>query len=185
MSRSSSNPLDWTFSVGHRKGKKMLLVDDEKGCWIWQGHVHGGYGVMTYNANTYPNIEVGRRKNGSSKQGRGWRAIMPHQFFYVLKYGNPPEDTQLAHTCHRRSCCNPDHVRPLSHCDNNAEKYLHPSLLDRDIINAIEDDLRDDQPIHQVAFNHCVPIYTVIQILNQLKLGQGDLFWLVEEEVPF
>lgn len=186
--RSSDNPLDWYFTVGHRAGKKMIEVDDEKGCWIWQGHSHGGYGVMTYDSKQYPDIEVGRKRNDpkDGRRGSTWRAIMPHQFFYVRKYGNPPPDTQLAHTCHRRRCCNPDHVRPLSNLENQREKFLHPADLSKELRHEIEEDLRDDQPVHQVADRHCVPVYTVFTLLSTLKTGQGDL-WLElnEEPVPF
>lgn len=194
MCRSSLDPLDWTFERGHRAGKKMIELDTETQCWIWQGHLHAGYGVMTYSSKEYPGISVGRRATdritkavSAERAGKvygSWKAIMPHQFFYCLKYGNPPEGTELAHSCHRRSCCSPEHVRPKSHAENTEEKFLHPDDLPPWTSEGIEESLQCDLPVHKVAFDFCVPVYTVVTLLSRLKTGQLDLS-LPWEQTPF
>ena len=41
---------------------------------------------------------------------------------YEIKYGLVPEGYELGHKCFNAWCWNPDHVRPITHAENMAEK---------------------------------------------------------------
>lgn len=157
----------------------MILEDPETGCWIWQGRTWGGYGVTVYNRKTYPDIKIGRKHRNN---GGNWSAIMPHQLFYYLKHGNPPTGTELGHTCSRRSCCNPDHVRPITQLQNIAEMYMMPALSS--IMKAqIEEWLLEDKPTTWISFEVGISVWSVRQIASQMAWrSQRDLF---DPEVPF
>lgn len=158
----------------------MILEDSETGCWIWQGMVNGGYGVLSYNRKLHPDIRIGRK--GTGRPGSSWSAIMPHQYFYFLKYGNPPKDTELGHTCTRRSCCNPDHVRPITQTQNRAEMFQVPSLSRTDR-EWIEEQLLDDKPTTWIADHFNISVWSVRKIATEMAWRiQKDLF---DPEVPF
>lgn len=154
----------------------MILVT-EGDHWIWQGNKQSGYGVITYPTKRFPKMKIGRRRD----HRKGWRVAMTHQLFYFMKYGNPPRDTELGHTCNRRSCCNPDHVRPITATQNIAEMYRMPDLS-RDERLAIEEAVADDQPLRQIADYYCVSVWSVRKIAKEMN--QIDLFDKCED-VPF
>src|SRR5688572_15247152 len=65
----------------------------ESGCWVWMGSLrHGGYGQVTF---------------------RG-RPIGSHRAMWLLLRGAIPEGLELDHKCRVRSCCNPDHLEPVT-----------------------------------------------------------------------
>lgn len=170
MSRESLNPLEWTFGHGKRKGTPMILVIGE--CWIWQGPICHGYGVMSFNRRTHPGVTVGRVQQSRS----GWSAIQTHQYFYVLKYGNPLKNTELGHTCSRRSCCNPDHVRPITKLQNAREMYLMPKLPPEEW-EWVEEMLLDDKPCGWIANELNVSVWSIRQVMQQMQWhDQHDLF---------
>lgn len=74
------------------------IVDPVTGCWEWQrGKDSKGYGQL--------------RIDG--------RLIRAHVFFYEKKYGPVPPGKELDHfKCDNTSCCNPDHVRPVTHAEH-------------------------------------------------------------------
>lgn len=153
----------------------ILLVEEH---WIWQGVLSHGYGVITYPTKRFPHLKIGRRKDHRP----GWRAIMTHQLFYYMKYGNPPLDTELGHTCSRRSCCNPDHVRPITRQQNAWEMYQMPHLS-RDEREAIEEAIIDDQPLGQIADFYQISVWSVRKIASEIVWR--DQFHLPLEDVPF
>lgn len=68
-------------------------VDEETGCWIWQGYVMAhGY--------------------GSTAGGTSHRAYYEH---YV---GPIPEGMWIDHLCRNRVCCNPEHLEPVTPQEN-------------------------------------------------------------------
>lgn len=157
----------------------MILWEPEGEHWLWQGVTSKGYGVMVYNRKTYPNIKIGRKQR---KEGGNWSAIMPHQFFYYLKYGNPPKGTELGHTCSRRSCCNPDHVRPITQLQNIQEMYTMPGLATHEL-DWIEEQLLEDRPTTWIADQMNISVWSVRKIASKLAgRAQVDLF---DPEVPF
>jgi hypothetical protein len=75
--------------------------EDENGCWVYTGWTGGdGYGM----------ISLGRRG-----QGR----VYTHRFVYELNVGQIPEGLTIDHLCRVRRCCNPAHLEPVTHAENN------------------------------------------------------------------
>lgn len=141
----------------------MVVEDPDTGCWLWQGTTSAGYGQLTYSRKRWPHLRIGRRKD----HRKGWRAIMAHQLFYFLKYGNPPDGTELGHKCNRRSCCNPDHVRPITAQQNAAEMYRMPRLSGPER-EAVEEAILEDKPLSQIAEYYCVSVWSVRQIAKEV-----------------
>jgi DNA-binding CsgD family transcriptional regulator len=186
MARDGDDPTKWTFSVGKRQGLHMIEVvetgaEDKDGkklgpCWIWKGTTASGYGVLTYPTKRFPTLKIGRRKD----HRKGWRAIGAHQLFYFMKYGNPPAETELGHICSRRSCCNPDHVRPISQLQNAAEMYQMPALSPLEY-EAVEEMIMDDVPLRQISDLLCISVWSIRKIAREV----GQLTLAFDPEVPF
>lgn len=87
---------------------ELSRVDDSTGCWVWEGYRSPtGYGTVGYKG----------------------RKAYTHRLMYVLFVGPIPEGTQLDHfRCDNRSCCNPDHVRPVSPRENTL-RSSNPAAL--------------------------------------------------------
>ena len=67
--------------------KKRIQISDD-GCWVWQKSTREGYGRLL--------------KNG--------KAYGAHVFSYLVHHGEIKNGFQVNHTCHNRSCVNPDHL---------------------------------------------------------------------------
>lgn len=80
--------------------RRRVQISTETGCWIWPGvrNPRGtGYGQMKY--------------RGESRR--------VHRVAYELTVGPIPEGMQLDHfACDNASCCNPDHLRPVTPREN-------------------------------------------------------------------
>ena len=175
--RYGSSPLLWTFAAGKRRGQKMIELDTETDCWIWQGGQKNGYGVLAV-----PRADVRSMRQGSKHSTRpGWWRTLTHQLFYFLRYGNPPRDTELGHTCHRRRCCNPKHVRPLSHQGNIQEMFFEPDLP-AETTAAIEEAIMDDQPLATIADRYCLSSWAVKRIAQRIPAARWDA---QDQPVPF
>ncbi len=69
------------------------------GCWIWVGGHNGHrYGIVS----------------------RDGRQTLSHQWTFDVAYGAVPVGMEIDHKCNTRECCNPAHLRPLTHADNLA-----------------------------------------------------------------
>lgn len=69
-------------------------------CWPWEGSLNaGGYGYWGY-------------------RGRLRRA---HRVAWAVANGPLPADLTVDHTCKNRSCCNPGHLRLLTHAENSGD----------------------------------------------------------------
>jgi hypothetical protein len=64
------------------------------GCWHWAARWSSG--------------------NGYGKVRYEGKCSMAHRVVYLLLVGSIPEDHVLDHTCRERSCCNPDHLEPVT-----------------------------------------------------------------------
>lgn len=74
-------------------------LDPHSGCWIWMGAISsGGYG-QTWNPRTRKPIRV-------------------HRLTFILAGGEIPDGLELDHLCRVRSCCNPAHLRAVTHRGN-------------------------------------------------------------------
>lgn len=74
------------------------IVVDSNGCWIWQG-AKDGYG--------YGKIGSGGKYGGM---------VYTHRVTYQDRYGET--DSRLDHLCRVTSCCNPDHLEPVTQGEN-------------------------------------------------------------------
>lgn len=84
-----------------RRNSMHVLFDqnytvDENGCWIWNRHLNGGYGVLKI----------------------GHDAVKAHRYSYVRTFGPIPKGAVVRHECDRTSCVNPSHLRLGTQADN-------------------------------------------------------------------
>lgn len=83
-------------------------------CWIWQGALIRGYGVMT----------LGSRSAGTR------RFAQVHRVAYEELVGPIPEGLELDHLCRTTACCNPDHLEPVTQYENN-RRSSSPTAVNR------------------------------------------------------
>jgi hypothetical protein len=78
------------------------------GCWVWDpdGLWNGRLGTVP---DDYGEVRF---------KGKNWRV---HRLIYILSRGAIPEGSILRHMCHRKRCCNPDHLIPGSHRQNQQD----------------------------------------------------------------
>lgn len=98
----------------HQKPSKMIekhplflkriahrIKTDKNGCWVWQGAIDEGYGVIS-------NIE------GDKKTHRVHRFVMS-----LIQH--VPKEFVIDHACRNRGCCNPTHLRIVTRRQNTLE----------------------------------------------------------------
>ena len=69
-----------------------------------------------------------------SKDGKGYgkvwdgkRLVQVHVYRWELIYGSVSEDFELDHQCEVKACCNPDHLREVTHQVNMTENNRGPT----------------------------------------------------------
>jgi hypothetical protein len=73
------------------------------GCWVWRGNIlRNRYGTWSFT------------RNGKTS------TVLVHRFAYRLLVGSIPEGLVLDHLCLNRTCCNPEHMEPISQAENVA-----------------------------------------------------------------
>ena len=72
----------------------------ESGCWIFTGSI---------NREGYGKIGLGGRTQGVDRA---------HRVTYRHYKGDIPQGLELDHLCRVRSCCNPDHLEPVTRKEN-------------------------------------------------------------------
>lgn len=83
---------------------KNIIVDEETGCWEWQNYCN--------KFNGYGQFWIGRDSNKKSI----WNNT--HRVSYQAFRGSIPEGLEIAHKCHNRKCCCPDHLEATTHYEN-------------------------------------------------------------------
>lgn len=67
-------------------------------CWIWTGAKNWkGYGITN---------------------SRRMSSRLSHRALYLKLVGPVPKGKELDHRCRQRACCNPKHLRPVTHLEN-------------------------------------------------------------------
>lgn len=131
------------ITLAHLRAKS---IQDENGCWIWQGRLEKGY----------PGID---------NQYRGKRYKYAHRLAYVLHHDMDVEGMDVHHKCAVPACINPGHLMTVTGAANTAEmlernrliKLLGMQLLENDrlrerlsMYEAIEDYVPTDQELEEV-----------------------------------
>lgn len=92
--------------------KPPLSMGPTHGCWDWRGKIHTeGYGVLNY-------------REGPRRLHR-----LAHRVSYELFVGPIPAGMDVLHSCDRKVCVQPAHLRPGTQLENTreaVERGLHP-----------------------------------------------------------
>lgn len=96
------------------------------GCWIWQGRVKDGYGVVRV----------------------GGRDLSAHRLMAHVCFGASAAPV-VHHACANRRCISPMHLSYVTQFENNAEMLARTHFLER--IAALESALRAVAPNHPLV----------------------------------
>lgn len=94
-----AEPFHGSPRLPHRFWVRVLVAPD--GCWQWVG---------AKNNHGYGRVRLG---------GGDDSAMYAHRAAYMAFWGPIPEGLQLDHLCRNRSCCNPDHLEPVTPAENS------------------------------------------------------------------
>ncbi|WP_205484689.1 HNH endonuclease signature motif containing protein [Arthrobacter sp. Alg241-R88] len=102
--------------------KRRVTIDPETGCWLWQGAIATatGYGRMAINNGRF-----------------GGERVMTHRMSYETFVGPIPAGMVIDHLCRVRSCCNPDHLEPVTQAENLRRGEGVPSNAFREATHCI------------------------------------------------
>ena len=80
----------------------------DSACWEWQGSKSkDGYGQFIL----------------SARRGEPRVRISPYRFVWEYFHGPMPEGFEPDHLCNNRACCNPAHIEPVTHAENQRRSY--------------------------------------------------------------
>jgi hypothetical protein len=105
--RKSKYEIYISLSKKQRKGYLIALLmsnvhKKQNGCWLYQGRIHNGYGVIYL------------FRNKKDKQ----ESIYAHRLAYMLFVGKIRKDMFICHKCNNPKCCNPEHLYQGTQKDN-------------------------------------------------------------------
>lgn len=76
-------------------------VNKTDSCWLWGSpRPKSGYGYMKY----------------------GGKTLLAHRISYAMANGTIPDGMQVDHMCHNRACVRPDHLRAVTHKQNQENR---------------------------------------------------------------
>lgn len=102
---------------GDPRKRFWTQVSKSESCWFWTGNLtQDGYGVWRCNAKVH-------------------RA---HRYSYEISVGEIPDGMQIDHTCHNRSCVNPNHLR-LATNKQNRENLIGASKHSRSGVRGVQE----------------------------------------------
>jgi len=91
----------------------LVRVDEETGCWIWQGRTSGTPGRgRAGRGHGYPRVEI----DGGT--------MAAHRVMWIVEHGPIPPRKQLDHVCRSRLCIRPDpeHNELVTHLRNQIRR---------------------------------------------------------------
>lgn len=95
----------------HYRFLSKISINDKTGCWDWM---------------------AGKNKAGYGKYCIGRYDFMAHRVSYSIFIEQPDENLVLDHFfCKNKSCCNPDHLRQVTHGVNTLENSVSASALNK------------------------------------------------------
>ncbi len=98
------------YIQGHRN-KKWYIVNEETGCWEWQGYK---------NALGYGHVRMDNQR------------LYAHVLMYKTMVGEIPSGMYMDHLCRNPSCVNPDHLEPVTpelNVQRGLAAKLNPELV--------------------------------------------------------
>lgn len=98
-----------TIPASLRFWRLVRIPDDPDACWIWLGE---------WTSNEYGRFEL--IPKGVSRPRKRVRA---HRFAYEITYGPVPDDVEIHHICHEKSCVNPSHLQALTKIAHYVETF--------------------------------------------------------------
>lgn len=94
-------------AVPHADRIKARVVVTSTGCWEWQGH---------RDRNGYGKIFIGSRLDGNRQNAYA------HRVAYAAFVAPVSDDLVIDHLCRNTSCCNPDHLEPVTTRENTVAR---------------------------------------------------------------
>lgn len=86
--------------IKDRLMERVFLTPD--GCWLWKLSTNrDGYGQMKFDG----------------------RNLLAHRVAFEVFVGPIPDGLHLDHLCRVRSCCNPEHLEPVSATENSRRAW--------------------------------------------------------------
>lgn len=83
---------------------RNVTIDHDTGCWIWdRSVVNTGYGQLMV------------------REGSKSRKLLVHRASYLAFVGDIPDGHVIAHSCDRKRCCAPYHLRADTQSNNMKE----------------------------------------------------------------
>src|SRR5690625_4184435 len=104
--------------------RRRVNVDSASGCWNWLGRLRDGY----------PCARI------------GGKYVQVHRMAIEATHRACLGDQAAHHKCANTECVNPDHLQPVTHCENVAEMLARSAYLSR--IAALEQALVELVPNH-------------------------------------
>ncbi len=83
---------------------QKIVIENETGCWEWIG----------------AKSIIGYGQFAPTSRRRGGLLTSPHRFIWAYLNGEIPTEQEVDHICRNRSCTNPEHLRLVSHEENQS-----------------------------------------------------------------
>lgn len=130
------------------------IVDEETGCWNWQGCLNkGGYGLFSHYK----------------------RSFLAHRFSYEYFNGPLIKGLICCHSCHNRSCVNPNHLRQDTTLSNSIDmvvaKRQQCQILSIDEVIQIKKELQDPYIGQNKDLAHFYKVHP--DTISQIKRGKN------------
>jgi hypothetical protein len=169
LSQPSSMPNQYSGAARKRGFKYFLLkglieVDGE--CWIWLGaQTKDGYGNIRRKA------RAGEKAFG--RKTSSWKNATAHNYFYELYHRLLNPEEEAGHTCHRRLCVRPKHLRAMTHPQNMRDMFEDMGF-NAEQKNLVATLLQEGLTPSRIAFEMKAPRPYIIRLAKELNWRELD-----------